>query len=58
MFTIPDEFRQFISPQCDRKSFIQEYLNKAGLDAPVIQLEDKNHIYVNFPRNSTILCLK
>ncbi|MCI6810322.1 MAG: M28 family metallopeptidase [Spirochaetia bacterium] len=50
MFTIPDEFRQFISPQCDRKSFIQEYLNNAGLDAPVIQLEDKNHIYVKFPQ--------
>ena len=50
MFTIPDEFRQFISPQCDRKSFIQEYLNKAGLDAPVIQLEDKNHIYVKLKK--------
>lgn len=48
MYTIPREFSEFISPGCDRKAFIQQYLNKVGLDAPVIQLEDKNHIYVKF----------
>lgn len=51
MYQIPECFRQFISPDCDRKAFIQNYLNSAGLDAPVIQMEGKNHIYVKFPQS-------
>lgn len=51
MYQIPECFRQFISPDCDRKAFIQNYLNFAGLDAPVIQMEGKNHIYVKFPQS-------
>lgn len=42
-------FQQFISPECDRMKFIQTYLNSQGLEAPVIQLNGKNHIYVKFP---------
>lgn len=42
-------FEQFISPSCDRMKFIQNYLNSLGLEAPVIQLNGKNHIYVKFP---------
>lgn len=44
-------FQQFISPACDRTAFIQNYLNSAGIEAPVIQLDGKNHIYVKFPLN-------
>lgn len=51
MYQIPESFKQFISLECDRQKFIQNYLNKLGLDAPVIQLEGKNHIYVKFPQN-------
>lgn len=51
MYMIPEEFKQFISPDCNRMVYIQQYLNKAGLDAPVIKLEDKSHIYVKFPQN-------
>lgn len=51
MYQIPESFRQFIALDCDRKAFIQNYLNAAGLDAPVIQLEGKNHIYVKFPQS-------
>lgn len=51
MYIIPESFQQFISLECDRKTFIQNYLNNAGLDAPVISLEGKNHIYVKFPQN-------
>jgi len=51
MYQIPENFKQFISPECDRKTFIQNYLNAAGLDAPVISLEGKNHIYVRFPQS-------
>ena len=51
MYQIPESFRQFIALDCDRKAFIQNYLNAAGLDAPVISLEGKNHIYVKFPQS-------
>lgn len=50
MYIIPESFKQFIALDCDRKAFIQNYLNAAGLDAPVISLEGKNHIYVKFPQ--------
>lgn len=48
---ISEDFKQFTSPGCNRMEFIQSYLNKAGIDAPVIQLEDKNHIYVKFSQS-------
>lgn len=51
MYQIPESFRQFIALDCDRKAFIQNYLNRVGLDAPVISLEGKNHIYVKFPQS-------
>ncbi|SEP69229.1 Peptidase family M28 [Treponema bryantii] len=51
MYTIPSEFNDFIAADCDRAAFIQNYLNRAGLEAPVLQMEGKNHIYVKFPQN-------
>lgn len=51
MYTIPSEFNDFIAADCDRAAFIQNYLNRAGLKAPVLQMEGKNHIYVKFPQN-------
>ena len=50
MYTIPSAFKDFIAPDCDRAAFIQNYLNQAGLEAPVLQMEGKNHIYVKFPQ--------
>ena len=50
MYTIPPDFSDFISPNCNRATFIQNFLNKAGLDAPILQIEGKNHIYVKFPQ--------
>ncbi|BDC93863.1 M28 family peptidase [Treponema bryantii] len=50
MYTIPSEFNDFIAADCDRAAFIQNYLNRAGLEAPVLQMEGKNHIYVKFPQ--------
>ncbi len=49
MYIIPKEFSSYISLDCDRKKFIQSFLNKAGLDTAVISLGGKNHIYVKFP---------
>lgn len=46
-----DDFKTFISPLCNRQQFIQQYLNRYGIDAPVISLNGKNHIYVKFPVN-------
>lgn len=50
MYTIPEAFKDFISSDCDRARFIQEYLKAGGLDSSIISLEGKNHIYVKFPR--------
>ena len=51
MYKIPSDFNDFIASDCDRVAFIQKYLNKAGLEAPVLKMEGKNHIYVKFPQN-------
>lgn len=49
MFIIPQDFYRFVSSDCNRMTFITDYLNKAGIEAPVIQINNKNHIYVKFP---------
>ena len=49
MYVIPKEFKTFISPDCNRAQFIQDYLNSIGLECPVLQIEGKNHLYVKFP---------
>ena len=51
MYTIPSSFKDFIAPDCDRAAFIQNYLKSAGLEAPILQMEGKNHIYVKFPQS-------
>ena len=51
MYQIPSSFKDFIAQDCDRASFIQNYLNQAGLEAPIMQMEGKNHIYVKFPQS-------
>ena len=49
MYIIPQAFKDFISPDCDRARFIQDYLKAGGLDSTIIPLQGKNHIYVKFP---------
>lgn len=51
MYTIPSVFKDFIASDCNRAFFIQNYLNKAGIDTAVLPMEGKNHIYVKFPQN-------
>ncbi|MCR4954031.1 MAG: Zn-dependent exopeptidase M28 [Treponema sp.] len=51
MYQISSAFCEFIAPDCDRASFIQNYLKSAGLESPILQMEGKNHIYVKFPQN-------
>ena len=46
---IPQAFKDFISPTCDRARFIQDYLKAGGLNSTIISLQGKNHIYVKFP---------
>ena len=50
MYQIPSAFNDFISPNCDRAAFIQNYLKQGGIESSVLQLEGKNHIYVKFPK--------
>ena len=50
MYQIPSSFNDFIAPDCNRAAFIQNYLKTAGLEAPILQMEGKNHIYVKFPQ--------
>lgn len=49
MKKVPESFLEFISPLCDRKLFIQNYLSQYGIETPVISISGKNHIYVKFP---------
>lgn len=51
MYQIPSSFKDFIAADCDRAAFIQDYLKTAGLEAPILQMEGKNHIYVKFPQS-------
>ena len=51
MYIIPSEFKDFISPDCNRIDFIQKYLSSSGLECPIMQIEGKNHLYVKFPQN-------
>lgn len=50
MYQLPPAFENFISPFCDRKAFIQNYLNSNGIECPVMQMDGKNHLYVKFVR--------
>jgi len=50
MYTFSEDFKQFISPDCNRGEFIQNYLQKFGIEAPAIPINGKYHIYVKFPK--------
>lgn len=47
-----ESFQKYISPDCDRLSFLREYLSEKGVSTSVIPLGEKKHIYVNFPSTS------
>ncbi len=47
-----ENFKKYISPGCDRLSFLRGYLLQNGVQTSVVKLEGKNHIYVNFPSSS------
>lgn len=46
-----EDFKQFISPDCDRLSFICEWLENRGVKTVVMPIEGKNHVYVVFPQS-------
>lgn len=50
MYSIPTEFIDFIDLNCNRKEFIQSFLQKNGIESPIISINGKNHIYVNFSK--------
>ena len=44
-----DSFQKYIASDCDRLSFLQNYLSERGVSSSVIPLGEKKHLYVNFP---------
>jgi hypothetical protein len=47
---LSEAFRQFISPGIDRKNFLCSLLEKKSINYSIIPLDDKFHIYINFPK--------
>lgn len=47
-----NELEEFLSSPQDRLSFLQKKLSEAGLETSVIQLKNKNHLFINFPSYS------
>ncbi len=43
------KFLEYIAPDCDRLSFLQDYLSENGVQTSVLTVNDKKHLYVNFP---------
>lgn len=43
-----DSFQKYIASDCDRLSFLQNYLSERGVSSSVIPLGEKKHLYVNF----------
>lgn len=48
---LKNQFNDFLAPECDRALFISNILEQGGLSATTIHVDDKKHIYVNFPQN-------
>lgn len=51
MYSISNEFKNFIHKDCQRGDFIQNYLLNFGIEAPAINVNGKKHIYVKFNKS-------
>lgn len=47
-----ERFQEYISPDCNRLAFLQNYLHEGGVDTAVIDLSGRKHLFVNFPSSS------
>lgn len=47
---LSSEYIEFLAQDCDRTSFIVNYLEKRGVKSTVINIDKRRHIYVNFPK--------
>ncbi len=45
-------FSRFIAPGSDRLSVLREYLTSLGVESAIVPIEEKKHIYINFPSSS------
>ncbi|MBB5218010.1 MAG: M28 family peptidase [Treponema sp.] len=48
MSFLPEEFLEYISPDCNRMQFIRDYLKKFGVESAVCAIDGKNHILVQY----------
>ena len=46
---LPSDYIDFLQPDCDRKTFIQNRLLESGIKSSVLVIDGKEHIYVDFP---------
>ena len=49
---LPQGFEEYTDLQCDRLSFLQDYLAQKGVQTSVVPLNGRKHLYVNFPSTS------
>lgn len=47
-----NSYKQFVSPSCNRRDFIVDYLGVRGVKAVVLPIDGHEHIYVKFSKNS------
>ena len=52
MSFLPAEFTQFISPDCNRFSFLQEYLTRCKIPYSIISIKNCNHIAIRFNQST------
>lgn len=49
---LPPEFIEFISPKCERFTFLQEWLKNSNIPFSILSVGKSNHICVQFPQCS------
>ncbi len=47
-----EDLKKYIAPGTDRLAFLQKYLSDRGVSTSVINVQDKKHLFVNFPASS------
>lgn len=48
---LPFGYLDFLKPDCNRKTFIQNWLLNYGINSSIIMIHGKSHIYVDFPKS-------
>lgn len=52
MALFPPELEAYVSPDCDRLAFLQDYLAQRNVKTSVVAVNDRKHLFVNFPSSA------